>query len=105
MDGCGRGGVVRGLKRDGGKDWDNKGDIFRRGGWNGSVRRQIGAFSRPVVWGSLVSRARRSGKQFEFQNISEGIIDCDQRGKDNVSCGNPGDYAYIYSFGIQIPSY
>jgi len=41
----------------------------------------------------------------EFKNINEGIIDCDLRGKDEVSCGNPGDYIYIYSFGIQIPSY
>lgn len=97
------GGVVRGLKRDGGKDWDNKGDIS-----GGEMER----FSEKANRGLLETRSMgvtgfesEEWKTVEFQNINEGIIDCDLRGKDMVSCGNPGDYTYIYSFGIQIPSY
>ncbi len=69
------------------------------------MRRQIGAFSRPVVWGVTGFESEEEWETVEFPKYQEGIIDCDQRGKDNVSCGNPGDDTYIYSFGIQIPSY
>lgn len=104
MDGCGRGGVVRGSKRDGGKDGDNKGDISEGGMERFSEKANRGLLETRGM-GVTGFESEEEWKTVEFQNINEGIIDCDQRGKDNVSCGNPGDYTYIYSFGIQIPSY